>query len=632
MIEPEWRPPDEFEEYRLVRLLGRGAMGHVYLAHDSLLDRPVAVKFVQAAEDPVARARFFEEARAIARLHHPNVVAIYRVAEVAGHPYLVSEYVRGRALDQLERPVPWKVVLGIALDLTRGLAAAHRSGVLHRDVKPANAMLTDDGRGKLLDFGLARVIDAAAIAKEPATIAPPRERTSGRHLARVDATLPSLRGATALATAPRESDSFSAVAPPLDDARELSLGRGSPSPDAAGTPLYMAPELWRGEEATRRSDLYALGVLLYELLSGNAPHRGIPMSELGDAIQNRDVPRLADMARGIEPALATIVDRLVERDAGARFASADALLIALEESAAPVVAKDVPAGNPYRGLAAFESAHGSLFFGRRGEIRELVDRVESEPLVVVGGDSGTGKSSLCRAGVLPWLEEHGRWSRVDVVPGRRPVHALTAALAAWSGLAEDELAALVCDTPEALAREIRRSASGRDRRLLLFVDQLEELLTLSDPDDARTFGAALAALAVRSPSIRVIATARSDFLSRLAMLPGLGEEMSRGLYFLRPLAGDRIREAIVRPAAAKGVTFESDALVDTLVVQTEQAPGGLPLLQFTLAELWDARDASASVIRTDSLAAMGGVEGALARHADRIIAALDAHGREAARR
>src|ERR1043165_7195136 len=142
MIDSVWTPPDELEEYRLVRLLGRGTMGEVYLARDSLLDRPVALKFVQAAEDPDARARFFDEARAIARLQHPNVVAIYRVAEVSGHRFLVSEYVRGRPLDQLDRPASSRQVLDLALDLPRGRAGAHRLGGLARDVKPANAMLT----------------------------------------------------------------------------------------------------------------------------------------------------------------------------------------------------------------------------------------------------------------------------------------------------------------------------------------------------------------------------------------------------------------------------------------------------------------------------------------------------------
>jgi serine/threonine protein kinase/formylglycine-generating enzyme required for sulfatase activity len=625
MIELAWSPPDEFEEYRLVRLLGRGAMGEVYLARDMLLDRPVAVKFVQAAEDPEARARFFDEARAIARLQHPNVVAIYRVAEVAGHPYLVSEYVRGRPLDKIDRPAPSRQVLELALDLARGLAAAHRRGVLHRDVKPANAMLTDDGRGKLLDFGLARVVDGPG--GEASTVASPRKRVDGRardHLTSSKATL-----SRSIRWSVRNTITSAGEG-------ELASLRGSPQPDyLAGTPLYMAPELWRGEPATPRSDLYSLGILLYELLTGTAPHRGIPMAVLGDAIQYRDIPRVSDIAPTVEPALAAIVDRLIERDANARFTSADALVVALEESAAPTPTASVPDGNPYRGLAAFESAHGALFFGRRGEIRELVHRVRSDAFVVVGGDSGTGKSSLCRAGVLPWLVDNDGWSRVDVVPGRHPVQSLAAALAAWSDTDEATLGALLRDTPDAVARAIRRHTSrttGQPARLLLFVDQLEELLTISEPDEARVVAAALAALAIRVPSVRILATVRSDFLSRLAMLPGLGDEVAQGLYFLRPLTGDRIREAIVRPAAVKGVVFESEALVDALVEQTELAPGGLPLLQFTLAEVWDARDVDARMIRADSLAALGGVEGALARHADRLLAGLDANGRDAARR
>src|SRR3954470_25071360 len=168
----EWKPPDEFDEFRIIRLLGSGAMGDVYLAHDLLLERPVAIKFVRVAEDPEARARILEEARAIARLQHPSVVAVHRVADLAGHPYLVSEYLHGRTLDQLDRPMPWRKVLDIALDLTRGLAAAHRRGVLHRDVKPANAILTEDGQAKLLDFGLATIMDTGS-TEDLASTQPP---------------------------------------------------------------------------------------------------------------------------------------------------------------------------------------------------------------------------------------------------------------------------------------------------------------------------------------------------------------------------------------------------------------------------------------------------------------------------
>jgi serine/threonine protein kinase/formylglycine-generating enzyme required for sulfatase activity len=625
----EWNPPDEIEEYRLIRLLGRGAMGRVYLAHDTLLDRHVAVKFVDASEGAAAKSRVFEEARAIARLQHPNVVGIYRVAEAAGHPYLVSEYVRGRSLDQIDRPVARELLLTLALDLARGLAAAHRSGVLHRDVKPANAILTDDVRGKLLDFGLARVIDASM--QEPVA-APPRERTAPRtHVVDQTMDVSPRREQTSDATedsinAPLTSSALAERASPEH------IAAGSP-PRGEGTPLYMAPELWRGEPATRRSDLYALGILLYELVAGNAPHRGLDMAALGDRIQNADIPRLSEVMPTCDPKLAAIIDRLVERDAGARFPSADALLTALEECAAPVTTLAVPAGNPYRGLAVFEAAHGALFFGRRNEIRELVDRVSTEPLVVVGGDSGTGKSSVCRAGVLPFLVENEGWTRVDLAPGRWPVQSFAAALSAWSGVDEATLAEMMRDAPASVARAIRKHIlAAPGRKLLLFVDQLEELLTISEIDEAKIVAATLAALAVHTPSVRVLATARSDFLSRLATLPLLGDELGRALYFLRPLVGERLREAVVRPAAAKGVTFESDALVDALVEQTEHAPGGLPLLQFALAELWEVRDATSNTIRADALVDVGGVAGALARHADRLLAGLDAQARDAARR
>src|SRR5579885_2270547 len=149
-------PPERFDEYRLVRPLGQGAMGQVYLAHDMLLDRPVAIKFIAQPAGEVgeaARQQFFTEARAIARLSHPNVVAIYRVGEIRRRPYLVSEFIRGESLARLDKPVPWPRALEIGIGLARGLGSAHRCGVLHRDIKPANIMLTPEGEVKLLDFG-----------------------------------------------------------------------------------------------------------------------------------------------------------------------------------------------------------------------------------------------------------------------------------------------------------------------------------------------------------------------------------------------------------------------------------------------------------------------------------------------
>jgi eukaryotic-like serine/threonine-protein kinase len=609
LLGSDWSPPAEFDEFRIVRLLGSGASGDVYLAQDLLLERNVAVKFVRGADSPGPRARVIEEARAIARLQHPNVVAVHRVADLAGHPYLVSEYVEGQSLQHVERPMPWRHVLDIALDVARGLAAAHRRGVLHRDVKPANVVLTREGRAKLLDFGLATITDDGTFDSRPA--------------------------------APAQAPEPGATPAPVPTGEDAALVNGT-GPYMAGTPLYMAPEIWRAEPATRQSDLYSLGIVVYELLTGKAPFRDVGIMALRAAVQEAEIPRVTEAAPEVDPALARVVDQLIARDPADRLVSADALIVALEECAAPSGNGAYADDNPYRGLAVFEAEHAPLFFGRRSEIRELAERVRAEPLVVVGGDSGTGKSSLCRAGVLPWLANHDGWSCVEVVPGRHPVRALAAALAPWTSSDEAALADLLRDSPDAVAREIRRrivaearpptASPAPPRRLLLFVDQLEELLTLALPEEAAVIATAIAGLAVRSPSLRVLATARSDFLSRLATLPGLGDELARGLYFLRPLSAEHIREVIVRPAAARGVAYESEAVVEALVAQTDHAPGGLPLLQFTLAELWEVRDAGSRTIRGVSLAAMGGVAGALTRHADRVVDGLTPGEREAARR
>ncbi|GEN06375.1 serine/threonine protein kinase [Myxococcus fulvus] len=261
-----WTPPGVLDEFHLVRLLGRGGMGAVYLAHDTSLDRLVALKLSVALEpDTSTLDSFAIEARAIARIKHPNVVTVFRAGQVEGRPYLVYEYVDGKSLAELALPLPWRYALDIALGLARGLRAAHQRGVLHRDVKPGNAILDADGSIKLLDFGLAAFVGT-------------------------------------------------------DRSKPWAV------PGVVGTPRYMAPEVRLGAPATPQSDLYALGLLVYELCTGRVPH---VRASGADRVAAALVP-LVDLVPGVDLDFAEAVERCLEEDPSARFGRVDALCTALE--------------------------------------------------------------------------------------------------------------------------------------------------------------------------------------------------------------------------------------------------------------------------------------------------------------
>ena len=555
--------PQEFDDYVIGRELGRGTTGRVYLAEDAMLARPVAIKFITNL-DPGARQRFLLEARAIAQIHHPNVVGIYRVGMLEGRPYLVTELVRGTSLGKLDKPMPRQVALDIAIGVARGLAAAHRRNVVHCDLTPSNVMLDSEGLAKIIDFGLARIaVNGARAGNAP-----------------------------------------------------------------VGTADYMAPEVWRGEAPTRRSDVYSLGAVLFELLSGAPPFGDVDMAMLPQRVITGDVPVLRDRAPEVDPALSDVVARCLERDPEARFADGDELREALERLHSSRRHTAQAGENPYRGLLPFEASHRGVFFGRRSEIDAVIARLHLEPIVLVTGDSGVGKSSLCRAGVVPAVldgELGGDWQALTLVPGDHPLTALA------SAVGDPELATRLREAPASLARELRRHAG--DRGLIVFIDQLEELITLGDPGEVAALDAGLATLAEGVPNLRLLATARADFLARLSALPNLGRDLSRPLYFLRPLPPERLRDVIVGPAAAVGARFESDAIVDDLIAATAQAgSGGLPLLSFALSDLWEARDREHDVISRAAVDAMGGVAGALSRHADVVLGGMIAADRGHARR
>ena len=270
-------PHTRLGPFEIVELIGAGGMGAVYRAFDARLRRDVAIKVLPPglSEDADRLRRFEQEARAVARLAHPHIVAIHDIGSFEGAPYIVMELLAGETLRNRMngRSLPLRRAVDYAADIARGLAAAHEQGIVHRDIKPDNLFVTRDGRVKILDFGIAKLRDTGAAT-----------------------------GATA------ETLTVQAV---------------------VGTPAYMAPEQARGLPADHRADLFSLGIVVYEMLSGTSPFRRESAAETMNAILHEEAPALPGVA-GAPPALQRVLRHCLEKDPGDRFQSARDLVFDLE--------------------------------------------------------------------------------------------------------------------------------------------------------------------------------------------------------------------------------------------------------------------------------------------------------------
>ena len=266
-------PPETIRQYRLEGKLGEGASGAVYRAFDTHLRRTVVVKLLHlagrgGADDPTAR--LLEEARLASSIEHPNVCAVYEAGEVDGRPYLVMPYVPGRTLQDVlaDGPLSGPLAVSLGVQIADGLAAAHRHGVLHRDLKPSNVMVTDEGLAKVLDFGLAR-------------------RT----------------------------------APGPDAPAVRARGRGDVVSSRFGTTAYMAPEQFATRRSTEQSDVWALGVVLYQMATGRHPFWAPSMDEgrLAAAIQSTTAPDPLAVRPDLDPAFASTIRKALARAPEARY-------------------------------------------------------------------------------------------------------------------------------------------------------------------------------------------------------------------------------------------------------------------------------------------------------------------------
>ena len=310
--------------YQILASLGAGGMGEVYRAHDTRLDRDVAVKVIrrELARDPDRITRFEQEARAAGALSHPSVCAIHDIGIHEGSPFVVMELLEGESLrHRLEHgTIPARKGAEWIAQAAHGLAAAHEKGIVHRDLKPENLFVTKDGRVKVLDFGLAKLT-------RPEVLSPTTDGTVSIAATETGAIL--------------------------------------------GTVGYMAPEQVRGEPADARSDLFALGAILYELLTGKRAFQGTSHVETLAAILNEEPPPLSVSGRDIPPALDAIVRHCLEKNPEERFQSARDLAFALEGlSGAPRAGlAEMSTGAPRRGrliLAAVAFLAGAAVVAATG--------------------------------------------------------------------------------------------------------------------------------------------------------------------------------------------------------------------------------------------------------------------------
>jgi WD40 repeat protein/serine/threonine protein kinase/energy-coupling factor transporter ATP-binding protein EcfA2 len=637
--------------YELRQLLGSGGFGAVYQGFQTSVLREVALKVIlpRYANAPDFIRRFESEAQLVARLEHPNIVPLYDFWREPDGAYLVMRYLRGGSVRQTLRNGAWRgpAIVRLLDQIAAALWTAHRAGIVHQDMKPDNILLDTDGNAYLADFGIAQDI-----------------------------------------------------AQPKEDSEDKLL---------VGSPPYISPEQITGDPPTPQTDIYSLGIVLYELLTGEQPFReqnpsrllvrhlhdplpslvrpGLP-SRLDEVIQKAtakappsrypDVVSLADDFRAaigtglyntpLGPGKSTsphtqagvrtpIIGEASPKDpnstapigklpqqgdtAGtvklgdlpaAKPTGADTVGIGYEQTTAIRPPSDItmpldsaPVQNPYKGLRAFQEADAVDFYGRDDLTKQLLARLtENVPyqrFLAVIGPSGSGKSSVVRAGVIPALRRGElpgaeKWFIADMIPGAHPFEEL-----------EEDLLRVAVTPPPNLRELLKADETALDRvvseilpdagEFLIFIDQFEEIFTaVADEDERANFLASLVN-AVSNPNgrLRVVVSMRADFYDRPLQYAEFGALLRERTAVVLPLTREELKAAITLPAGRAGLRLES-GLADAILEDVRDQPGVLPLLQFALSELYENRDGR--LLTLAAYQASGGVLGAMTRRADQI--------------
>ncbi len=655
--------------YELLERIGAGGFGAVYRAHQSTIHREVAIKIILPgwANNPEFIRRFETEAQVIARLEHPHIVPLYDYWRDASGAYLVMRYLRGGSVSDALRdgPLDLQSVSRLLDQVTSALDLAHRNQVIHRDIKPGNILLDEDGNAYLGDFGIAK--DLAG---------------------------------------PQDS---------------------STAPDSViGSLDYISPEQARSEPVSPQTDIYSLGVTLFEMIAGQHPFKDSSSVEKLFHHINDPLPLITDLDTEVCEAVNAVIQTATAKAPPRRYPDVLSLAVALRESigrgdtahelqvieqltlrehevlqliaegksnqeignqlfvtvatvrwhirqlykklgvrsrvqaiirareldliiteaasdtsfsdGATIISRPEPE-NPYKGLRPFQVADSPDFFGREVFVAKLLERLSDHHrfsrFLAIVGPSGSGKSSLVRAGLIPalWqgkLPGSERWFVVDLIPGTRPLDQLEVALTRVAANHASNLQEHLMRNANGLLRAADLILPRDNTELVLFVDQFEELFTLVEEESVRAHFLALLHAAVTDPRsrIRVIVTLRADYYDRPLHYPEFGELIRTRMETVLPLSAQGLEQAITGPAQRVGITFEP-GLVAAMVSEVHYQAGALPLLQYALTELFERR--TGRVLTQATYEQIGGAVGALAHRADEIFLDLDDQGRELTR-
>lgn len=609
-IRPEaddkFTPPTTLEEYGRIDLSGRtvrgyllsnkigaGGMGVVYRALQPSIEREVALKIIlpDFANHPNFIRRFEAEARTIARLEHPHIVPLYDYWREPGVAYLIMRWLRGGSLENLlmQGAMPLDSIIALFNQICPALHTAHRNSIVHQDIKPANILMDDDQNAYLADFGIAKNL----------------------------------------------------TGPDLDNQNKLGV--------LLGTPEYIAPEQIRSFQSQPQSDIYSLGIILFELLTGTRPFLGASPYDIIRQHITEQVPPLAGFNLRLPTAFDNIVQRATAKSPADRYATALDLMRDLQLAgeihphgvpALTIVPEQTRKVNPYKGLNPFRQSDADDFFGRDSLIQQLLSRLgepgELSRFLAVVGPSGSGKSSAVFAGLLPTLSSGGllsseNWFVADFTPGVHPFQQLASALERVAVNKLPNVNRHLRNGKYGISHTINHILPNDTRlELVLVIDQFEEIFTLVEDEGERAqfLQSLLSACLDENSRLRIVITLRADFLEQALRYPDFGELVQRRSEFVLPLTLEEMELAITAPAKRAHLEFE-EGLIAMILADVVDRPGNLPLLEYMLTRLFD--HCQGHKASREDYRALGGVRGALSRHAEDIFGRLGPKQQEISR-